>query len=291
MLSLLILMAFSTNIAFTVRMIKKRSGDVSTSAFNASFNAISASNTANASASEEIVFVDAETGMLVDEGVTVEAASGESASSGWGNDRMNLKNLDHWRSTASMLMRGSAITGLGFRWTGTCQGYCHHDGPVLRQMSTLSQYMSDDTLGDYGEAHMHVDSAIHHGGWRDVRCPGKRYMTGMQVNTAGTCQGRCNPDGPVIRRVILFCSSPRTVSSNSWQPVEKVLQIANRYWTSTRADCPAGYFVNGLQVDSGGSCDSKCEADGDMVRAFKLWCSPSKCIKSFFCENYQRQTR
>lgn len=218
-----------------------------------------------------------------------EAQEGALVNASWlPNDQRSLPgtltSLTSWKTTPLTVPSGHVIMGLSVRWTGTCRGHCDTDGPALDQMQIWSRQI---VMGDTGTQVAGLPFAIHQG-LKQVWCPGRRFVSGLQVETGGTCKGQCDADGPAVRKFSLICSAPAEHNSVGLYNTEKTLDIATRYWTTRRTDCPSGTFVTKLSVVTGGTCHSKCSTDGPMLRQLVLTCSPSRlCLNPSVLGNWK----
>jgi len=169
--------------------------------------------------------------------------------------------------------KDKAFTGFSFAWSGTCNGSCESDGPVLREMKTYNASTSKYS-GYKGEMRGGATSTKWSGEWykRDLKCPGS-YVTGIDVRTSGSCGGLCDHDGPVIKGIYVSCKTPPSWSSLD-QGIEH-MDVAQdlRPHAKHSLQCASGYFVTGLQVNMGGNCENHCATDGNMVQRLQVTCS------------------
>eukprot|EP00929_Paragymnodinium_shiwhaense_P107712 TRINITY_DN7407_c0_g1_i3.p1 TRINITY_DN7407_c0_g1~~TRINITY_DN7407_c0_g1_i3.p1 ORF type:complete len:255 (-),score=12.61 TRINITY_DN7407_c0_g1_i3:226-990(-) len=99
----------------------------------------------------------------------------------------------------------SYVLGLTLQWGGTCLSNCNHDGPVLTKVTL---HCSGLGKGVYGYADSLIKPAsIDHvvDSSTTGSCPTGYFVHGIQVVVAGTCNGKCDADGPSLRRFILQC--------------------------------------------------------------------------------------
>ncbi|HXH29456.1 MAG TPA: hypothetical protein VNJ01_01465 [Bacteriovoracaceae bacterium] len=117
------------------------------------------------------------------------------------------------------------------------------------------------------------------------KCPAGQVVTGIVIDTAGTCQNKCNGDGPIIRNIRLYCSKLGEPAESVWSA-----------WSTTTA-CPAmceefegppplcnmAVCQNSVSVETRSCTGADCPAQKVETRYVPCGCKPAAPLICVYC--------
>jgi len=161
---------------------------------------------------------------------------------------------------------GHFMNGLKLMWAGTCEHHCGR-ASILKG---IQPFYAPKTKGSYGKAN---SKASFSPAWKNetLMCPGERFISGLKVETGGTCyQKVCRDDLTPLTGIQLVCSAPAEFKNPIAQDFKAVTLSPLK---QTKVECAGGTFMRWLAVKTRGDCRGRCRADGPVMTNINFDCA------------------